>query len=211
MKEAFVNIDTLIEQTKLLGDMELQAYLSSMSDAQKSEFVSSNISETIKAVDASKSSRFKELIDQVVGADNNITSASYYSVRSRDLTNLTKDVNTMAIKQLNVSEINNGVARRQHEINEWSNFNKLDTLYLLQISLITLSFIASLAFLSYNDVINQTLFTFLSCTAILIASIIVVVRWRYTHVARDGRYWHKSKFRKQEGQMSASTASCPTN
>jgi hypothetical protein len=210
MKEAFVNIDTLIEQTKLLGDMELQAYLSSMSDAQKSEFVSSNISETIKAVDESKSSKFKELIDQVVGADNNITSASYYSVRSRDLANLTKDVDTMAVKQLNVSEINNGVARRQHEINEWSNFNKLDTLYLLQISLITLSFIASLAFLSYNDVINQTLFTFLSCTAIFIASIIIVVRWRYTNVARDGRYWHKGKFRKQEGKMNASIPSCPT-
>jgi len=211
MKEAFVNIDTLIEQTKLLGDMELQAYLSSMSDAQKSEFVSSNNSETINAVDASKKSKFNDLIDQVTGADNNITSASYYSIRSRDLANLAKDVDTMTVKQLTTSEINNGVAKRQHEINEWSNFNKIDTLYVLQMSLIALSFIGILAFLTYTGIINSTLFNFLSITTLFIASVIIIIRWRYTNVARDGRYWHKGKFRKEQGQMNASASSCPTN
>ena len=61
MKEAFVNVDTLIDQTKLLGDMELQAYLTSLSDSQKNEFISSNVGETIRAVDASKAARFNDL------------------------------------------------------------------------------------------------------------------------------------------------------
>jgi hypothetical protein len=197
MKEAFANVDSLIDQTKLLGDMELQAYLTSLSDSQKNEFISSNVGETIKAVNASKAARFNDLIDQATGADNNIVSAAYYVARTRDLSSLAKEVDTMTVKQLTASEINNGVAGRQNEINEWSNFNKLDTLYVMQVLFISLSLIAILTFLLSNGSISQTLFAFLSYTIAALAVLMLVVRWRYTNVARDGRYWHKAKFARQ--------------
>jgi hypothetical protein len=197
MKEAFANVDSLIDQTKLLGDMELQAYLTSLSDSQKNEFITSNVGETIKAVNASKAARFNDLIDQATGADNNIVSAAYYVARTRDLSNLAKEVDTMTVKQLTASEINNGVAGRQNEINEWSNFNKLDTLYVMQVLFISLSLIAILTFLLSNGSISQTLFAFLSYTIAALAILMLVVRWRYTNVARDGRYWHKAKFARQ--------------
>lgn len=209
MKEPFVNVDSLIDQTKLLGDMELQAYLTSLSDSQKNEFIMSNVGETIKAVDASKSAKFNDLIDQATGADNNIVSAAYYMTRTRDLTNLAKDVNDMTVKQIGVSEINNGVAGRQNEINEWSNFNKLDTLYIMQILFVSLSFIGILAFLLSNGLISQTLFTFVSYCVALVAVLMLVVRWRYTNVARDGRYWHKARFPRQPNTYVAPV--CPTN
>jgi len=208
MKEAFANVDSLIDQTKLLGDMELQAYLTSLSDSQKNEFITSNVGETIKAVNASKAARFNDLIDQATGADNNIVSAAYYVARTRDLSNLAKEVDTMTVKQLTASEINNGVAGRQNEINEWSNFNKLDTLYVMQVLFISLSLIAILTFLLSNGSISQTLFAFLSYTIAALAILMLVVRWRYTNVARDGRYWHKAKFARQPNTFVAPV--CPS-
>ena len=207
MKEAFVNVDSLIDQTKLLGDMELQAYLTTLSDSQKNEFITSNVGETIKAVDSSKASRFNDLIDQATGADNNIVSAAYYVARTKDLSNLAKDVDTMAVKQLTVSEINNGVAGRQNEINDWSNFNKLDTLYIMQILFVSLSFVGILAFLLSNGTINRTLFAFLSYSIALVAVLMLIFRWRYTNVARDGRYWHKARFQRQPNTFVAPVCS----
>lgn len=208
MKEAFVNVDTLIDQTKLLGDMELQAYLTSLSDSQKNEFISSNVGETIRAVNDSKAARFNDLIDQTTGADNNIVSAAYYVARTRDLSTLADEVNTMSIKQLTASEINNGVIGRQNEINEWSNFNKLDTLYVLQILFISLSLIGILTFLLSNGLISQTLFAFLCYTIAALAILTLVIRWRYTNVVRDGRYWHKAKFARQPNTFVAPV--CPS-
>ena len=208
MKEAFANVDSLIDQTKLLGDMELQAYLTSLSDSQKNEFITSNVGETIKAVNASKAAKFNDLIDQATGADNNIVSAAYYMTRTRDLTNLASDVNSMTAKQVAISEINNGVAGRQNEINEWSNFNKLDTLYIMQILFVSLSFVGILAFLLSNGLIGQALFAFLSYCVALVAVLMLVVRWRYTNVQRDGRYWHKARFPRQPNAYVAPV--CPT-
>jgi hypothetical protein len=209
MKEPFVNVESLIDQTKLLGDMELQAYLSSLNDSQKNEFISSNVGETIKAVDASKASKFNDLIDQLTGADNNIVGAAYYTARTRDLTNLAKDVDGMTMKQLNVVGINTQLSGRQHEINEWSNFNKLDTLYIMQILFVSLSLVAILAFMLSHYLITSTLFAFASFVIAAISVLMLVIRWRYTNVARDGRYWHKARF-PREGGVAVGPV-CPTD
>jgi len=47
MKEPFVSMDTLIDQTKIIGDMELQAYLASLGNSQKADFINSNIGELL--------------------------------------------------------------------------------------------------------------------------------------------------------------------
>jgi hypothetical protein len=208
MKESFVNIDTLIDQTKLLGDMELQAYLNGLSASQKTDFISSNVGETINAVKDNKASKFTDLIDQATGADNNIVSAAYYLARTRDLAHLAKDVDEMTVKQLNVVKLNNEVTGRQNEINEWANFNKLDTLYIMQILFVSLSLVGILTFLLSNGSIGNSLFVFLSYTIAAIAVVMLIVRWRYTNVARDGRYWHKARFPRQPNTFVAPV--CPT-
>jgi len=199
MKEGFVNVDTLIEQVKLLGDMELQAYLATLSETDRQAFIVSNVTDTVKSVDTSKSSKFGELLDKVTGADNNITSSAYYVNRTKDIAELTKDLDDMTVKQLNVADINSSAARRQYEINEWSNFNKLDTLYIFQITLISLSLIGVFLYLSLKGIISDMQFKFTSGAIILLALVIILLRWRYTNVARDGRYWHKAQFARQYG------------
>lgn len=209
MKEPFVTIEKLIDQTKIIGDMELQAYLSSLGESQKTDFINSNINDTIKAVSTNKSMRYIDLMDQVTGADNNITSAAYYLSRTRDLTDLAKDIDKVTQSQLGIAEINAGLGLRQGEINEWANHNKLDTLYFLQILFISLSLVGILAFLLLNGSINQGLFTFLCYIIAIIVVVILLLRWRYTRVARDSRYWHKTRF---PGQTTpASINSCAPN
>jgi hypothetical protein len=209
MKEPFVNLDILIEQTSLLSDMELQSYLASLSESQKTDFVGSNVVGAINSVKAQKSSKFNDLFDQMVGADNNVTSAAYYIARTRDLTDFAKDVDDLMVKQLNVTDVNTGLAHRQHEINHWANFNKLDTLYIMQILFVSLSFVGILAYLLSNGTIGHPLFAFLSYSIAAVSILMLIIRWRYTNVGRDGRYWHKARFPRQKGDANMAPT-CPT-
>lgn len=195
MKEPFINIDTLIEQTKLLGDMELQAYLSSLSESDRREFVMANVGETLREVDKSKSSRFNELFDQAIGADNNVVSAAYYVTRTRDLSTLARGVDDLAVKHINVAQINGDLINRQNEINEWSNSNKLDTLYVIQLSFVCLSLIGLLAALLSMGIITHTSFLAVSAVLLVLVLIVIIIRWRYTSVVRDEQYWNKMKFK----------------
>jgi len=209
MKEPFVNLDTLIQQTSLLSDMELQAYLANLSDSQKTEFVGENVVGAVDSVKQQKSSKFNDLFDQMIGADNNVTSAAYYIARTRDLTDFAKDVDDVMVKQLNSADINAGLASRQNEINEWANFNKLDTLYIMQILFVSLSFVGILAYLLSTGSIGHPLFAFLSYSIAAVSVLMLIIRWRYTNVARDGRYWHKARFPAQKGKVTIAPI-CPT-
>ena len=208
MKEPFVDISTLIDQTKLLSDMELQAYLASLGQSQKGDFMASNVRQTIDAVNAQKSAKFTDLMDQVTGSDNNVTSAAYYIYRTKDLKNFANDVDIMTSNQIKTAEINREVALRQNEINEWANSNKLDTLYFLQVLFICLSFVGILIFLMSNGYINSSVFTILTYIIAVFAVVMLVLRWRYSRYSRDGRYWHKLNFGRIKGPNN--NASCET-
>jgi hypothetical protein len=208
MKEPFANLDTLIEQTKLLSDMELQSYLVSLG-SDKTTFMSSNVDSTISSVNANKSAKFQDLLDQTTGADNNIVSSAYYLARTKDLNNITKDFDEITSKQLTDTEINGKIAGRQNEINEWENSNKLDTLYIMQILFISLSMAGIFAFLLTKGIISSALFGFLSYSIAAMSVVMIIIRWRYTNVARDTRYWHKARFPRQKGATYIAPV-CPT-
>jgi len=198
MKEQFVDVASLINQTQVLSDMELQAYLASMNTSDRSDFTASNVADAINSVKAVKQQRFNDMTDQVAGADNNITAAAYYLARTQDLKNMAGDIDEVAIKQLTTSDINTDLAGRQYEINEWANFNKLDTLFFMQVLFICLTFISGILFLKSSNLISSYLFTLLSFLAALLAIFTLVTRSRKTSVQRDSRFWHKMRFPKQQ-------------
>jgi len=209
MKEPFANLDTLIDQTKVLSDMELQSYLVSLGSS-KTQFMNNNVSDTMSAVTTNKSAKFQDLIDQATGADNNVVSSAYYLTRTKDLNNITKDFDAITARQQTSVEINGKIAERQNEINEWENSNKLETLYIMQILFISLSLVGIFTFLLSKELISSSLFGFLSYSVAAISVIMVIIRWRYTNVARDGRYWHKARFPRQKGATTVAPV-CPTN
>jgi hypothetical protein len=211
MKEPFVNIDNLIDQAKLLNELELQAYISDIDPSRRSEFIQGNVGRAVRESDASKKAKFNDLYDQTIGSDNSITSAAYYLARTSDLKKLTKDVDDVAVKQLDSLEINTRLASRQNEINDWANFNKLDTLFFMQILLISLSICGIMAYLLSMGLIERPLFFFVCAIIACMAVLVLLLKWRYTNVNRNNRYWHKSIFPRQNKQFAVQSNVCNTN
>jgi len=198
MKEPFLDVGSLITQTQTLSDMELQSYLASLSSSQQSDFTASNVADAINSVKTVKQQRYNDMADQVTGADNNLTAAAYYVARTQDLKNMAGDIDEVAVKQLITSDVNHDLAGRQYEINEWANFNKLDTLFFMQVLFICLTFIAGLLFLMNNNLVSSSLFTLLAFLTAFLAAFTLITRARNTSVMRDSRYWHKLRFPQQQ-------------
>jgi hypothetical protein len=144
-----------INNAKTTADFELSSYFSQMSASDKADYAGENAMQALNRIKALKQDRFTYLNEDLRGADNNLTSTAYYITRTSDLKNMASDIDTVAAKQLAVSDINAGVTLRQNEINEWANDNKLDTLYFLQVLFISLTFMSSLMFLNSMGLISS--------------------------------------------------------
>jgi hypothetical protein len=210
MKEAFFDLATSISQASVAGDLELNQYLTSLSPTGKASFTTSNINDAIASVKLAKQQRYTDMADQVTGADNNITQASYYVTRTQDMINMIDDIDGVASGQVNNMNFNTGLAGRQHEINEWANLNKLDTLFFMQILFICLSFIAGSMYLKTTGVISSSLFTLFSVLAGALAVFTLISRARFTSKSRDSRYWHKVRFPSMPGTITPASTTCPT-
>jgi hypothetical protein len=211
MKEPFVTASTidLNTQTQVISDMALNSYLSSLNPSQNTAFLAGNASSALAAVNNAKDKTYGDTMDLLTGADNSITSAAYYLSRTRDLADATEQIDQANLSQLDASQINAGLSQRQTEINEWANRNKLDTLYFMQVLFISLSLTGFLAFLSSNGYISGSLFRFVSYIIGILAVIVLILRWRYTYVARNARYWHKARFPMQD-VIKTTGAKCKT-
>jgi hypothetical protein len=184
----------IVESTESLADLELKSYLASLTPEQQRSFISENNSTVVNAVSANKLNNYTASNQAVLSADNSITSAAYYLLRTQNLTSLANDMYNITDKQATEITVNKNLANRQYEINEWSNSNKLDTLYFLQILFITLTFTATLLFLQKNGAIPTYLFSLLSFLAVIFALLVLILRWRFTAVKRDGQYWNKQRW-----------------
>jgi len=211
-KEAFTDLQQMIDSTALLSDLELQAYLSQLSPDQRTQFIGSQVANAVSSVSTSKEHKYIDLADQIKGVDTNIGSAMYYLARTKDLQNLAKDADKITKDQLNVIDVNENLSLRQNEVNEWSNQNKLDTLFFLQVMFVGLCFMAVLLFLSMNGIIPSYLFKMFSVIVTILIILTLILRARFTSVARDSRYWHKSRFPKQPDVVPGSNSSnCPSS
>lgn len=199
MREPFLDINTIITDVKSLSDLELKAYLGSLNAADASAFTAANRQAALDSVSASKATNYTNASNMLLGADNSITSAAYYLLRTQDLTNLASDVNEVTTKQATEHTINKQLADRQYEINEWSNSNKLDTLFFLQVLFISLTLTAVFLFLMKNGFLPYYLFGLFSFLTVAFAVLVLIYRARFTAVKRDGRYWNKQRW----GQPSA--------
>ena len=165
-----------IHGLKLVSDSQLTGYLSSLNGSNRD-------SGTIKKLEMSQEDMF-----------DTITQDKSYSTPTRELHYMARDIDAAAVKQLERSELNSELVNRQFEINEWSNANKLDTLFFMQILFICLTFISTMLFLQTRQIISSSIFMTVSAIAGIIACCTLAVRARYTSVVRDSRYWQKARF-----------------
>lgn len=195
MKEAFIDINTLMGQTQPLHDMELQSYLSSLGSS--AEFTTANVPAALSEVLSEKKHRFTGVSDRIM-SDMHIKSLS-------QVRNIRHDIDSIRHTNTNTN-LNN----RQYEINEWENSNKLDTLFFLQILLICTTFITVMMFLKIRGIISEIIFIIFAVITGLYAILSLVIRGRYTSIMRDSRYWHKARFPSQSNPY-PTPATCPTD
>jgi hypothetical protein len=120
--------------------------------------------------------------------------ANYYKARSGDVDRLTgvlADNNARVAQSL---ERDRDLSRRQFEINEWYNYNKLETLFFLQVFFMASLGMAIVIFLQKSAAITNALAALLTVLILVVVGGVGLYRYRYTKRTRDPRLWHRRYF-----------------
>jgi hypothetical protein len=120
--------------------------------------------------------------------------AAFYKSRSGDVSRLTDDIkdNNDAIK--NAIIMDKDITRRQFEINEWYNFNKLETLFFLQLFFIAALLCAIIIFMQKNNTVTNSMAALLMGLLVFGVAAVGIYRYYYTQRTRDHRLWHRRYF-----------------
>jgi hypothetical protein len=138
-------------------------------------------------------------IGRYMDMDHNV---NYYKMRNGDIQRLTTsmEANNRAVKDKLETDLE--LSKRQFEINEWQNHNKLETLFFLQVFFIASLAMAIIIFLQKNAAITTSMASLLTALLLGIVVVIGVYRYYYTRRTRDNRLWHRRYF---------GTAKAPSN
>lgn len=93
----------------------------------------------------------------------------------------------------NTEQYNYDMATRQDQINEYAYRNKMETLFFLQIFLISILILCIFAYLARIDVISYSLLIYVGFILLSIDIMIFVVRYTYTRSVRDQNHWYEKK------------------
>lgn len=123
--------------------------------------------------------------------DHNV---NFYKSRSADVDRLTDSIeqNNNRIKQSAAMDKDN--TKRQFEINEWYNYNKLETLFFLQLFFISVLSATVILYLQKNSTITNTMASLLMILLVVIVGGTGLYRYFYTTRTRDSRLWHRRYF-----------------
>ena len=177
--------------------------------AEYSAYVNERVDSMTKEVHQTKQDAFKKSqidLARYMDMDHN---ANFYRVRNKDVDRLTKSVaenNARIAEGIKVDKQN---SKRQFEINEWYNQNKLETLFFLQLFFVSSLIMIILVSLQKRGTLSPSLAALFSG---LLATIVIgvgVYRYYYTEGARDPRLWNRRRFGTIEPPPPAPSGDCP--
>lgn len=123
--------------------------------------------------------------------------ANFYKARAGDVDRLTDSIGANNDRVVQSLKRDKDVSRRQFEINEWYNYNKLETLFFLQVFFIVSLLMAIIIFLQKNGTLTGSMSGLLTTLLFLIVAGLGVYRYFYTTRTRDTRLWHRRYFEKE--------------
>jgi len=162
--------------------------------AEYSAYVNQRIDSMTGEISQTKDNAFRKAqidLSRYMDMDHN---ANFYRVRNNDVDRLTQSIeesNAQVLQGVNQDKQN---SKRQFEINEWYNNDKLETLFFLQ-----LFFVASLVMIIIVSVQKRGFIAGPMAAALsgLIAVGVAgvgIYRYMYTEQARDPRLWNRRRF-----------------
>jgi len=120
--------------------------------------------------------------------------AALTAIRTEDATNLATKIQGHNDGLKNSMDQDVDLSRRQFEMNEWANYNKLETLFFLQILFISSLSLGVILFLYKNNTLTNTIASLLVAVIGVVVVASLVYRYYFTSKLRDGRLWHRRKF-----------------
>jgi len=115
-------------------------------------------------------------------------------VRSGQLKDSQDHIYTEQDRLTRIKKSNEDLTRRQVEINDWYYENKRETLFVLQLILLTALTVVILLFMKSNWWISEITSNYIVFFVLLIAGGTWLGRWYYTTYIRDKRYWNSRTF-----------------
>lgn len=120
--------------------------------------------------------------------------ALFYDTRNTDFKKLQDAVAARTSGETENLETDIQNARRQSQINEWSAYNKLDTLFISQLTFIALVFLAPLLYLKSLYILPSGVFWGIVLLIFVIVLFTIISRVQYTDKSRSNQFWHRRRF-----------------
>jgi uncharacterized membrane protein len=120
--------------------------------------------------------------------------ANYFKTRSADVDRLTDSLMSNNNRFKNDIKHDKDITKRQFEINEWANYQKLEILFFLQVFFMSALTMAIVIYLSKNGMITNAMAGLLTGILLMIVLALGVYRYYYTRRTRDPRLWHRRYF-----------------
>ena len=86
------------------------------------------------------------------------------------------------------------LANRQVQINNWSYNNKMETLFVFQLTFVSLLIVGILMLLKVEGFLDAAFVWYVMLIMVVLLVLIIVNRALYNSSVRDGRYWNKKNF-----------------
>jgi hypothetical protein len=145
------------------------------------------------ALNAKDSSMAKTLVDFSRTADMDVN-AMTYGIRNANLLNSQAHIKAYNNSITNNTQHDVDLSKRQFEINEYYYYNKLDTLFFLQVFFISAMIMAILIYAFRRGMLTAKMSGLITVGLAIIVVIIGISRYYYTARVRDKRLWHRRHF-----------------
>ena len=121
--------------------------------------------------------------------------ANFYKSRNSDVNRLTTSMDQNNQNIQDSLERDLAISKRQFEINEWYNYNKLETLFFLQLFFISSLVMAVVLYYQKRGVFTNEVSALITGVLFLIVVGTGLYRYFYTQRTRDTRLWHRKNFK----------------
>jgi hypothetical protein len=196
-----------INDVLALQDVELANSMTQLkkNPAGLTTFIQQRKADLYNAVAKEHSDNYQKVYGDMTRSSNTIKNISYYHVRNTDLDNTQNAIFTNAKNNADAAVFDSQVAKRQFEINEWTVGNKQDTLFVMQLLFIALTFIAPLLYLTRIELLPLSVFIGIVSLITIALILTFVIRYQYTDKTRDYRFWNRRRFASMGGPPVAPT------
>jgi len=158
-----------------------------------SKFTESQKQDLIKTIIAEHSDTASKNFSDYQRSSDNINHLLYYYTRSKDVKNLQQNI--LSRESINAENAihDKELAKRQFEINEWSAANKGETIFIMQLLLMAVTFTVFMLFLNRMGAVPTPVFIFVTAVIFIAFILTFVIRYQYTTYSRDTRYWNRKR------------------